>query len=57
MDFLARLFVVVGTLAVVVALAGLAYFIKWQGESFAAGILSGLALFAGATKLKYGRWL
>ncbi len=57
MEFLARLFVVLGTLAIVLALAGLAYFIKWQGESFAAGILSGLALFAGATKLKYGRWL
>ena len=41
---------------IVAALAGVAYFIKWQGESFAAGLLSGIALFCGWYRLEKGRW-
>lgn len=56
MEALYRLFTFVGTLAIVAALAGVAYFIKWQGESFAAGLLSGIALFCGWYRLEKGRW-
>ena len=56
MDSFARLFVLVGTVAIVALLGGIAYFIKWEGPSFAAGILAGLAIFAGGYKAKYGKW-
>lgn len=48
--------IVVANIAIVAALIGLAHFVGWAGPSYAAGFLSGVAVFFGWFRIKHGYW-
>lgn len=52
-----KFLLVVANIAVVAILAGLAWFVNWNGPSFAAGGLAGVFTFFIYVRLKLGRWI
>ncbi len=52
-----KFLLVVANIAVVAILAGLAWFVNWNGPSFAAGGLAGISTFFIYARLKMGRWI
>jgi hypothetical protein len=56
MDPLARAFLIVGNVAVIAVLVGIAHVVGWAGPSYAAGVLTGVSVFFCWYKLRNGRW-
>lgn len=55
-DQLPPALLVLGNVAVIAALVGLAHFVGWAGPSYAAGVLSGGSVFLTWYRIKNGRW-
>ena len=56
MNSMTRLVVFVGTLAIIAALGGLTYLMKWAGPGFASGFIAGGVFFFGVYKMRNGKW-